>query len=116
MDFWNKAIDQAKQLQQLAGEALQKSADQAQPLVADAVKRAQELQKTLIDQAPHVQAAAQEQYSAAVEHAGTFIETGKTVLAAGTTAAQQHLSTFADQAKKAADAAVDAVKSTKPPQ
>ncbi|HTW85243.1 MAG TPA: hypothetical protein VMD91_14330 [Candidatus Sulfotelmatobacter sp.] len=114
MDFLNRAIDQAKQLQQLAADALQKTADQAQPLVADAVTRAQELQQTLVDQAPHVQAAAKQQYDAAVEHAGTFIETGKTVLAQGAQAARPHLETLADQAKKAADAAVNAVKNAQP--
>lgn len=114
MDFLNKALDQAKALQQIAAEAMQKSYEQAQPLVAQGVKQAQELQKTLVEQAPHVTAAAQEQYNAALEHAGTFIATGKTVLEAGTSAASQHLATFADQAKKAADATLSAVNSAKP--
>ena len=114
MDFWNKAIDQAKQLQTLAAEALQKTSDQAQPLVADAVQHAQDLHKSLLEQAPHVQAAAQEHYQSAVDHAGTFIETGKTVLAQGAQAARPHLEAFADQAKRVADAAVTAVKNTKP--
>ena len=119
MDFWNKAMEQAKQVQQIATDAMQKSMEQAQPLIADAVKKATELQKTLIEQTPNVTAAAQEQYNAALQHAGTVIKTGKTVLEAGTAAAQQHLSTFADQAKKAADAtlsAVNAAQQQKPPQ
>ena len=118
MDFFNKAIDQAKQLQQIAAEAMSKSVEQAQPLVAESVKKAQDLQKTLIEQAPNVTAAAQEQYNAALQHAGTFIATGKTVLEAGTAQAQQHLSIFAEQAKKAADATLSAVSSAtqqKPP-
>jgi hypothetical protein len=118
MDFFNRAMDQAKQLQQIAADAMQKTAEQAQPMVADAVTKAQELQKTLVDQAPAVTAAAQEQYNAALQHAGTFIATGKTVLEAGTLAAQQHLATFADQAKKAADATMAAVNAAnqKPPE
>ncbi|HEY0383669.1 MAG TPA: hypothetical protein VGC72_15870 [Candidatus Elarobacter sp.] len=115
MDFFNKALEQAKHMQQLAAEALQKGVEQAQPLVKDAVAKAQELQKTLIEQAPHVTAAAQEQYNAAMQHAGTFIATGKTVLEAGAAQAQQHLSTFADQAAKAADAARSAVHSATAP-
>ncbi len=111
MDFFNRAMEQAKQLQQIATEAMQKSAEQAQPYVADAVAKAQELQKTLIEQTPQVTAAAQVQYNAALQHAGTMIQTGKTVLEAGTAQAQQHLSIFADQARKAADAAVSAVNS-----
>jgi uncharacterized protein CbrC (UPF0167 family) len=117
MDFFTKAMDQAKQIQQIAGDAMQKTVEQAQPLVKDAVNRAQDLQKTLIEQTPAVTAAAQEQYNAAVQHAGTMIATGKTVLEAGTAAAQQHLATFADQAKKAADATIAAYNAskTKPP-
>src|SRR6202163_471194 len=109
MDFFNKAIEQAKMLQQLAADALQKGGDQAHPIVKDAVAKAQDLQKTLIEQAPNVPAAAQEQYNAALQHAGTFIATGKTVLEAGASQAQQSLSVFADQAAKAADAARSAV-------
>jgi hypothetical protein len=111
MDFFNKAIEQAKQLQQIALEAAQKGVEQATPLVQQGVARAQELQKTLIEQTPHVTAAAQEQANAAMQHAGTFIATGKTFLEAGTAQAQQHLSIFADQAKKAADATITAVQS-----
>jgi hypothetical protein len=109
MDFFNKAIEQAKHLQQLAADALQKGVEQAQPLVKDAVAKAQDLQKTLLEQAPQVSAAAQEQYNAALQHAGTFIATGKTVLEAGASQAQQSLTLFADQAAKAADAARSAV-------
>ena len=115
MDFFNKAIEQAKQLQQLAADALQKGVDSAHPLVKDAVAKAQDLQKTLIEQAPNVTAAAQEQYNAALHHAGTFIATGKTVLEAGASTAQQSLSVFAEQAAKAADAARSAVHSATAP-
>ncbi|MDB5072114.1 MAG: hypothetical protein JWM87_3225 [Candidatus Eremiobacteraeota bacterium] len=115
MDFFNKAIEQAKQLQQIAFEAAQKGIEQATPLVHEGVAKAQELQKTLIEQTPHVTAAAQEQANAALQHAGTFIATGKTFLEAGTAQAQQHLSIFAEQAKKAADATVTAVQSAQKP-
>ncbi len=119
MDFLNKALEQAKQLQQIAAEAMQKSYEQAQPLVAQGVKQAQDLQKTLVEQAPNVTAAAQEQYNAALQHAGTFIATGKTVLEAGANAAQQHLNTLGEQAQKAADAtraAVHQATEPKPPE
>ena len=115
MDFFNKAIEQAKHMQQLAADAMQKGYEQAQPLVKDAVAKAQDLQKTLIEQAPNVTAAAQEQYNAAMHHAGTFIATGKTVLEAGASQAQQSLSLFAEQAAKAADAARSAVHSATAP-
>ena len=118
MDFFNKTMEQAKQLQQIAADAMQKTIEQAQPLVKDAVIKAQDLQKTIVEQTPGVTAAAQEHYNTALQHAGTMIATGKTVLEAGTAAAQQHLTTFADQAKRVADAtiaAVNAAKQPKPP-
>ena len=109
MDFFNKALEQAKQLQQIAAEAMQKGVEQATPLVKEGVAKAQELQKTIVDQTPHLIAAAQEQANAALQHASAFIATGKTVLEAGSAQAQQHLSIFAEQAQKAADAARSAV-------
>jgi hypothetical protein len=115
MDFFSKAIEQAKELQQIALDAAQKGIEQATPLVHEGVAKAQELQKTLIEQTPHVTAAAQEQANAAMQHAGTFIATGKTFLEAGTAQAQQHLSIFAEQAKKAADATITAVQSAQKP-
>ena len=111
MDFFNKAIEQAKQLQQIAIEAAQKGYDQAQPLVRDGLAKAQELQKTIIEQTPNLTAAAQEQANAALQHASAFIATSKTVLEAGAAQAQVHMATLADQAKKAADATVSAVQS-----
>jgi len=71
-------------VQQLATDAMQKSVEQAQPLVKDAITKAQELQRTLVDQTPQVTAAAQKHYNAALDHAGAMIATGKTVLEAGT--------------------------------
>jgi hypothetical protein len=111
MDFFNKAIDQAKQLQQIALDAAQKGYEQAQPLVRDGVAKAQELQKSLIEQTPNLTAAAQVQANAALAHAGAFIATGKTVLEAGAAQAQVHMATFADQAKRAADATISVVQS-----
>jgi hypothetical protein len=113
--FFNRAMEQAKQLQQIAAEAMQKGYEQATPLVHQGVAKAQELQKTLIEQTPHLTAAAQEQANAAMQHAGAFIATGKTVLEASAAQAQQHLSVFADQAKKAADATLSAVQSATQP-
>jgi uncharacterized protein (DUF885 family) len=109
--FFNRALEQAKHLQQIAAEAAQKGYEQARPLVEQGVAKAQELQKTIVEQTPHMTAAAQQQANAAMEHAGAFIATGKTVLEAGAAQAQTHLSTFAEQAKKAADATVSAVQS-----
>jgi hypothetical protein len=111
MDFFNRAMEQAKQLQQIAADAAQKGVQQATPLIQQGVAKAQELQKTIVDQTPHLTAAAQEQANAALQHTSAFIASSKTVLEAGTQQAQQHLSVFADQAKKAADAAISAAQS-----
>jgi hypothetical protein len=111
MDYFNRAMEQAKQLQQIAADAAQKSIEQATPLIQQGVAKAQELQKTIIEQTPHLTAAAQEQANVALQHTNAFIASSKTVLEAGTQQAQQHLSIFADQAKKAADATLSAVQS-----
>ena len=111
MDFFNRAMEQAKQLQQIAADAAQKGYEQATPLIQQGVAKAQELQKTIVEQTPHLTAAAQEQANVALQHTSAFIASSKTVLDAGTQQAQQHLSIFADQAKKAADAAISAAQS-----
>jgi ABC-type transporter Mla subunit MlaD len=118
MDILNKAIDQAKQLQQIAADALAKGQEQAKPLIADAVAKAQELQQTIAEQAPHAGAAVQQQLNTAMGHAGEFIAAGKSVLEQGATQAQPHLQNLAETAKKAADSVVEAVSSAtqrKPP-
>jgi GTP cyclohydrolase FolE2 len=109
--YFNKALEHAKALQQLALDAAQKGIEQSRPLVEQGMARATELQKTLLEQAPQLTGAAKEQADAALQHASAFIATGKTVLEAGTAQAQQHLTIFAEQAKKAADATVSAVQS-----
>jgi len=111
MDFFNKAMEQAKQLQQIAADATQKGIEQATPLIQQGVAKAQELQQTIVEQSPNWTAAAKEQADAALQHTGAFIASSKTVLDAGATQAQAHLSVFADQAKKAADATISAVQS-----
>ena len=113
MSFLNKAMEQAKALQQMAVDAAQKGYEQAQPLVRDGVAKAQELQRTIAEQTPHMTAAAQEQANAAMQHASAFIATGKTVLEAGATQAQAHMTILADQAKKAADATASTVQRVK---
>ncbi len=120
MDFLNRAIEQAKQLQQIAADALAKGQEQAKPLIAEAVTKAHDLQQTIVEQAPHATAAAQEGLNAAMTQAGEFIAAGKTVLEQSAAQAQPHLQNLADQAKKAADSAVTAVqnaaaKSPQPP-
>jgi ABC-type transporter Mla subunit MlaD len=111
MDLLNKAIDQAKQLQQIAADALAKGQEQAKPLLADAVAKAHDLQKTIAEHGPEAGAAVQQQLNAAMSHAGEFIATGKSVLEEGAAQAQPHLQNLAETAKKAADSVVEAVSS-----
>jgi len=111
MDFFNKAMEQAKQLQQIAADATQKGIEQATPVIQQGLAKAQELQQTIVEQTPNWTAAAKDQADAALQHTNAFIDSSKTVLAAGATQAQAHLGVFADQAKKAADATISAVQS-----
>ena len=117
-DFVNKALESAKALQQSVAEAVSKGAVQAKPIVADAVSRAQDLQKTIIEQAPHVSEAAQGHLQTAQGYLTTFISTGKDVLAKSVEGAQAGLAPLADNARQAVHEAantISAATAPKPP-
>ena len=67
-DFVNKALESARALQQTVADAATKGAEQAKPLVADAMARAQDLQKTIVEQAPQYGEAAQAHLQTAKGH------------------------------------------------
>lgn len=108
-DFVNKALDQAKQLQQTVAEAVDKTAQQAQPLIADAVTRAQDLQKSIAEQAPQVSSAAQAQLQAASGHLGNFITIGKEAMTKGAASAADALAPLAENARAVVHSAASAV-------
>lgn len=113
--YFNRALEHARALQQIALDAAQRGLEQSRPLIEEGVARATELQKAIVEQTPNLSAAAQQQANAALQHASAFIATGKSVLEAGTAQAQQHLTIFAEQAKQAADATISAVQSAQKP-
>src|SRR5271165_1106972 len=108
-DFVNKALESAKAMQQTVAEAVAKGTENAKPLIADAVNRAQDLQKTLVDQAPQVSAAAQAQLQVAQGHLNTFINTGNDVLSKGAEGAQTILTPLAENARQALHQAAKAL-------
>ena len=110
MDFFNRAMEQAKQLQQITADATKKSNEQATPLIQQGVKGARAA-KTIIEQAPNLTAAAQEQANAALQHTSTFIAIEQDRARGRDEAAQQHLNIFADQAQKGRRRDVSAVQS-----
>lgn len=119
MDFLNLAIEQSKKIQQQVADALAQGTEAAKPLVADAVSKAQDLQKTLLEQAPGVTAATQQQLNTAMQHAGDFIAAGKSVLEAGVSGAAGRIQELQEQAKKTSDATVNAAETARaetPPQ
>ena len=108
-DFVTQALESAKALQQTVAEAIAKGTEQAKPLVADAVDRAQDLQKTIIERAPQVADAAQTQLNLAQGYLTTFIATGKDVLGKGVEGAQAGLAPIAENARQAIHQAARAV-------
>lgn len=108
-DFVNKALESAKAMQQTVAEAVTKGTENAKPLIADAVNRAQDLQKTLVEQAPQVSAAAQAQLQVAQGHLNTFITTGNDVLSKGAEGAQTILTPLAENARQALHQAAKAL-------
>jgi ABC-type transporter Mla subunit MlaD len=108
-DFVNKALESAKSLQQSVTEAVSKGAEQAKPIVADALAKAQDLQKQIVDQAPHVGEAAQQNLQAAQGHLATFISAAGEVLAKGVEGAQAGLTPLAENARQAIHVAAKSV-------
>ncbi len=108
-DFVNKALDSAKSLQQSVSEAVAKGAEQARPVIAEAVAKAQVLQKSIAENAPQYGEAAQAQFQAAGGHLSTFVATGKDVLARGVGAAGSSLAPLAESARQAVHHAANAV-------
>jgi hypothetical protein len=117
-DFVNKALENARLMQQTVADAVTKGAEQAKPLVADAVARAVDLQKTLVDQAPQYSEAAQAHLQTAQVHLTTFISTAQDVLLKGAAGAQASLTPLAENARQAvhlAEKAVTEATAPKPP-
>jgi hypothetical protein len=108
-DFVNKALENARLMQQTVADAVTKGAEQAKPLVADAVSRAQDLQKTIVDQAPQYSEAAQAHLQTAQGHLTTFISTAQDVLLKGAAGAQASLTPLAENARQAVHLAAKAV-------
>jgi len=108
-DFVNKALENARLMQQTVADAVSKGAEQAKPLVADAVARAQDLQKTIVDQAPQYSEAAQAHLQTAQGHLTTFISTAQDVLLKGAAGAQASLTPLAENARQAVHLAAKAV-------
>jgi hypothetical protein len=108
-DFVNKALENARLMQQTVADAVTKGAEQAKPLVADAVARAQDLQKTIVDQAPQYSEAAQAHLQTAQGHLTTFISTAQDVLQKGAAGAQASLTPLAENARQAVHLAAKAV-------
>ena len=108
-DFVNKALENARLMQQTVADAVTKGAEQAKPLVADAVARAQDLQKTIVEQAPQYSEAAQAHFQTAQGHLTTFISTAQDVLAKSAAGAQATLTPLAENARQAVHLAAKAV-------
>ena len=108
-DFVSKALENARVLQQTVADAATKGAEQAKPLVADAMARAQDLHKTIVEQAPVYGEAAQVHLQTAKGYLDTFISTAQDVIAKGTAGAQAGLAPLAENARQAVHQAAKAV-------
>lgn len=99
-DLITKALDQAKVLQKTVGEAISKSAEQAQPLLDDAVTRASALRETLVNGAANATGAAKPHLEGALSHLNGFIALGMSALETGVAKAHEQLEPLAEQVRK----------------
>jgi ABC-type transporter Mla subunit MlaD len=108
-DLVNKALDQAKALQKTVGDAISKSAEQAHPIITEAVSRAGDLKDTLVSGAAGATEAAKPHLEGALGHLNHFIAMSKSALEAGVAKAHEQLEPLAEQVKKTIESTTEAM-------
>jgi hypothetical protein len=104
-----KALAQAREMQRTVGEAMLKANDQLQPMIAESVKQAAELQSTLAKHAAESGAIAQQQTKVAMEHVGEYIKVGSDALRQSAAQARESAQQMAEQSRKVMEATTAAM-------
>jgi hypothetical protein len=108
-DLVTKALDQAKALQKTVADAISKSAEQAHPLLGEAVSRANALRETLVHSAASATEGAKPHLEGALGHLNGFIALGKSALETGVAKAHQQLEPLAEQVRKTIESTTEAM-------
>lgn len=99
-DIAERALAQARELQNTVSKAVNQSAEQMKPLIQESLNNAQALQKTLSEHAAVASAQAQEQTNKALGHLSEFLKIGSDALKASAEQTRQMAQTMMDQSKK----------------
>lgn len=99
-DIAERALAQARELQNTVSKAVNQSAEQMKPLIKQSLDNAQALQKTLSEHATVASAQAQEQTKNALGHLSEFMKIGSDALKASAEQTRQMAQTMMDQSKK----------------
>jgi len=108
-DLITKALDQAKALQKTVGDAISKSAEQAHPLLDEAVTRANALRDTLVRGAANATEGAKPHLEGALGHLNRFIALGKSALETSVAKAHEQLEPLAEQVRKTIESTTEAM-------
>ncbi len=108
-DLVAKALDQAKAIQKTVGDAISKSAEQAHPLLDEAVAKANVLKETLAHSAASATEGAKPHLEGALGHVNAFIAQGKSALGTGFAKAHEQLEPLAEQVKKTIESTTAAI-------
>ena len=104
-----KALASARELQRTVGEAALKANEQLQPLIAESVKHAADLQVTLAKHATESGTIAQQQTQVAMQRVGDFIKTGSDAMRQSADQARTTAQRMAEQSRQVMQATTDAM-------
>ncbi|MBV9648500.1 MAG: hypothetical protein JO043_13620 [Candidatus Eremiobacteraeota bacterium] len=108
-DHFEKALASARELQRTVGEAALKANEQLQPLIAESVKHAADLQATLAKHATETGTIAQQQTQVAMQRVGEFIKTGSDAMRQSADQARATAQRMTEQSRQVMQATTDAM-------
>ncbi len=108
-EFVENALAQARDMQKNVAEALNRTAENMQPLLRESMENARVLQETLAKHAQESGSIAQEQTQKALVHLQEFMQIGAAAVTASAQQARTYAQQMMEQSKASAEAAREAM-------